>query len=76
MAKFKKDSEYPRFNTFSELKEYASKERERLGKSDSWYFELRDHLLGIVAKQRGIKSFEGMGDDFRSLPISEISAID
>ena len=52
MAKFKKDSEYPRFNSFSELRAYALKEQERLGKSDSWYFELRDHLLGIVAKQR------------------------
>ena len=40
MAKFKKDSEYPRFNSFSELRAYALKEQERLGKSDSWYFEL------------------------------------
>ena len=61
MAKFKKDSEYPRFNSFSELRAYALKEQERLGKSDSWYFELRDHLLGIVAKQKGLKVLKSNG---------------
>ena len=76
MAKFKEARAYPRFNTLSELSEYVSKEQGRLGRSDRWYFDFKNHLLGIVAKQRGLKSFEGIGDDFRGFPISEISPID
>ena len=55
MAKFKKDSEYPRFNSFSELRAYALKEQERLGKSDSWYFELRDIYWGLLQSREGLK---------------------